>query len=161
MCLQVLRGRCSSRPCVTGRNRRVCLSSKRQTRKATSCLPTDPAGERRHSPVCAFACVATSAKELEREASPRLVNSTSTTLTSKLIFCTRGKDAHACRRRLPSPDRPAASEIRHFNLKYKYPTACRSVSETGQQEKQGHVTVVHVYAAAPLVAALIHIQQQS
>lgn len=50
VCFQVLRGRCSSRPCVTGRNRHVCLSSRRQTRKATSYLPTDPAGEPCHSP---------------------------------------------------------------------------------------------------------------
>lgn len=50
VCFQVLRGRCSSRPCVTGRNRHVCLSSRRQTRKATSYSPTDPAGEPCHSP---------------------------------------------------------------------------------------------------------------
>lgn len=32
--------------------------------------------------------------------------------------------------RLLSTHRPAASEIRHFNLKYKYPTACRSACDT-------------------------------
>lgn len=50
VCSQVLRGPCSSRPCATGRNRPASPSSRRRTRRATSCSPTDPAGEPLHSP---------------------------------------------------------------------------------------------------------------
>lgn len=65
---------------------------------------------------------------------------TGTDIKTNFFFCTRGKDAHVCRRRLPSPDRPAASEIRHFNLKYKYPTSL-SVSLGKQDSRKDRDTL--------------------
>lgn len=90
---QVVRGPCSSKPCVTGRNRRVLLSLRRQMRRVTLFSPTDLAGKFTESLcvyvwvfVCMLVCACGSAVTLSQPESTRSLNNGFTFLPVLLLF---------------------------------------------------------------------------